>query len=194
MVASPKGLGPEKSAMERASSIYKRQTSPLVREGAPQKQDRNCQTVINIWLWALGGARHQDLLTDWPSVARWFWLWIIGSWERAAVQRGPELRSRGIVIARSRYQATTIADTAGLKRLSVCCRDLWSVEISDSTVIKCNYELCVKVVNESNIQPKTASRFKLALRDNILNLMLSCIPRTYSDINFSVKLSRGIQI
>jgi hypothetical protein len=22
---------------------------PLVREGAPQKQDRNCQTVINIW-------------------------------------------------------------------------------------------------------------------------------------------------
>jgi hypothetical protein len=26
-----------------------RQTRPLVREGAPQKQDRNCQTVINIW-------------------------------------------------------------------------------------------------------------------------------------------------
>jgi hypothetical protein len=30
----------------RASSIYKRQTRPLVREGAPQKQDRNCQIVI----------------------------------------------------------------------------------------------------------------------------------------------------
>jgi hypothetical protein len=27
----------------------KRETRPLVREGAPQKQDRNCQTIINIW-------------------------------------------------------------------------------------------------------------------------------------------------
>jgi hypothetical protein len=27
----------------------KLQTRPLVREGAPQRQDRNCQTVINIW-------------------------------------------------------------------------------------------------------------------------------------------------
>jgi hypothetical protein len=34
--------------LARASSIYKRQTRPLVREGAPQKQDPNCQTVINI--------------------------------------------------------------------------------------------------------------------------------------------------
>jgi hypothetical protein len=34
---------------ERLRSIYKRQTRPLVRESAPQKQDRNCQTVINIW-------------------------------------------------------------------------------------------------------------------------------------------------
>jgi hypothetical protein len=25
------------------------QTRPLVREGAPQGQDRNCQTIINIW-------------------------------------------------------------------------------------------------------------------------------------------------
>jgi hypothetical protein len=57
-------------------SIYKRQTRPLVREGAPQKQDRNCQTVINIWSWVLDGARHQDLLTDWPSVAMWLWLWL----------------------------------------------------------------------------------------------------------------------
>jgi hypothetical protein len=27
----------------------KRQTRPLVREGALQRQDRDCQTVINIW-------------------------------------------------------------------------------------------------------------------------------------------------
>jgi hypothetical protein len=38
-----------------------------VREGATQKRDRNdrnCQTVINIWSWAPDGAQHQDLLTD----------------------------------------------------------------------------------------------------------------------------------
>jgi hypothetical protein len=35
--------------LARACSIYKRQTRPLFRQGAPQKQDRNYQTVINIW-------------------------------------------------------------------------------------------------------------------------------------------------
>jgi hypothetical protein len=35
--------------LARASSIYKRQTRPLVREGAPEKHDLNCQRVINIW-------------------------------------------------------------------------------------------------------------------------------------------------
>jgi hypothetical protein len=46
-------------------------------ERAPhKKQDRNCQTVINIWSWAPDGARHQDLLTDWPSVAMWLRLWL----------------------------------------------------------------------------------------------------------------------
>jgi hypothetical protein len=39
-----------KTALARASSIYNRRTRPLVREGAPQKQDCNCQTIINIWL------------------------------------------------------------------------------------------------------------------------------------------------
>jgi hypothetical protein len=29
------------------------QTRPLVGEGAPQKQDRKCQTVINIWSYWL---------------------------------------------------------------------------------------------------------------------------------------------
>jgi hypothetical protein len=67
---------PRKTTLARASSTYKRQTGPLVREGAPQKQDRNYQTVINIWSWAPDGARHQDLLTDWPSVVMWLWLWL----------------------------------------------------------------------------------------------------------------------
>jgi hypothetical protein len=40
---------PEKTALARASRIYKRQNHPLVRGGAPQKQDPNRQIVINIW-------------------------------------------------------------------------------------------------------------------------------------------------
>jgi hypothetical protein len=39
-----------KTALTRASSmLYTRQTRPLLREGAPQKQDCNCQTVLDIW-------------------------------------------------------------------------------------------------------------------------------------------------
>jgi hypothetical protein len=64
------------STLATTSRIYKRQTRPLVREGAPQKQDYNCQRVINIWSWAPDRARHQDLLIDWPSVAMWLWLWL----------------------------------------------------------------------------------------------------------------------
>jgi hypothetical protein len=63
----PRDSDPRKTALARASSIYKRQTRPLVREGAPQRQDRNCQTIINIWSWA-------PLLTDRPLVAMWLWL------------------------------------------------------------------------------------------------------------------------
>jgi ABC-type nitrate/sulfonate/bicarbonate transport system ATPase subunit len=48
------------------------QTRPLVREGAPRKQERNCQAEINIWSWAPDGARHQDWLTDWLT----YWLTV----------------------------------------------------------------------------------------------------------------------
>jgi hypothetical protein len=69
----PRDSDPRKTALARANSIYKRQTRLLVREGAPQKQDRNCQIVIYtyIWSWGPDGARHQDLLTYWPSVSQW---------------------------------------------------------------------------------------------------------------------------
>jgi hypothetical protein len=69
----PRESDPTKTALARASSISKRQTRPLVREGAPQKQDRNYQKVINIWSWAPHAARHQVLLTGWPSIAMWLW-------------------------------------------------------------------------------------------------------------------------
>jgi hypothetical protein len=49
MVASPKRLGPENDCAGKDQQHIQKQTRPLVREGAPQKQGRNCQTVINIW-------------------------------------------------------------------------------------------------------------------------------------------------
>jgi hypothetical protein len=63
-------------------AAYKKQTSPLVREGAAQKQASNCQRVINIRSWAPDGARHQDLLSDWPSVAKWLWLQFSSGFSR----------------------------------------------------------------------------------------------------------------
>jgi hypothetical protein len=41
----------------------------------------------------------------------------------AAVQRGLEYGSRRIEIVRNRYQERYSEDTAGWKRLSVCCSD-----------------------------------------------------------------------
>jgi hypothetical protein len=38
-----------KTTLAKASSIYKRQTRPLVSEGVPEKQDRNCQRALNTW-------------------------------------------------------------------------------------------------------------------------------------------------
>jgi hypothetical protein len=76
----PRDSDPRKTTLARASSIYKRQIRPPVREGAPQKQDRNYQRVINIWSWAPDGARHQDLLIDWTSVAMWLWFWLDPIW------------------------------------------------------------------------------------------------------------------
>jgi hypothetical protein len=65
----PRDSDQKKTTLARASSIYKRQTRPLVREGAAQQQDRNCQRVINF----CSGARHLDLLIGWPSIAMWLW-------------------------------------------------------------------------------------------------------------------------
>jgi hypothetical protein len=40
----PRDQGPRKTALARASATYTGQTRPLVREGAPRNQERNCQT------------------------------------------------------------------------------------------------------------------------------------------------------
>jgi hypothetical protein len=88
---------PRKTSLARPSCIYKRQTRPFVREGARQKQCRNCETVINIWSWAPEEPRHQDLLTDWPSVTMWL-LTRRSTWTGAAVRRRLEHGSRGIAV------------------------------------------------------------------------------------------------
>jgi hypothetical protein len=66
---APRDSDPRKTALARTNSIYKRQACPLVREGAPQKQTRNCKTVINTYLlmnprWD-STPRVTDWLTDW---------------------------------------------------------------------------------------------------------------------------------
>jgi hypothetical protein len=74
MVASPKGLGPRKTALARASGTYKRQTRPLVREGVPRNQERNCHTYSVFRTETKSGrkprmgALYQDRLADLPSV------------------------------------------------------------------------------------------------------------------------------
>jgi hypothetical protein len=66
MVTSAKRLRPEEDYGGESQQHIKRQTRPLAREGAPEKQDRNCKRVINIRSRA-NGARHQDLLIDCQS-------------------------------------------------------------------------------------------------------------------------------
>jgi hypothetical protein len=44
--------------------MYKWQTRPPSERVPHEKQDRNCETVINIWSWAPYGAWHQDWLAD----------------------------------------------------------------------------------------------------------------------------------
>jgi hypothetical protein len=57
----PRDKDPRKTALARASGTYKRQTHPLVREGAPRNQEHNCQTYsvfraeIKIWSQAPDG-------------------------------------------------------------------------------------------------------------------------------------------
>jgi hypothetical protein len=70
----------------------KRQTRPLVREGAPIGQDSDFHTRINIWSWAPEGPRHQDGLTDWPSVATWLWLWLWLTWLEFRSSKGTAVR------------------------------------------------------------------------------------------------------
>jgi hypothetical protein len=106
MVPSTKGFGPEKDCTGKGQQHIQK-TDPSSRQrGRPPTQDRNRQTVINRWSWAPDGARHQDLLTDWPSVAMWLWL----------------EQSRGIITrveAGSNNSTVTLRDGGGDKKGSL---------------------------------------------------------------------------
>jgi hypothetical protein len=114
----------------------KRQTRPLVREGAPQKQDRKCQTIINILPWAPDGARHQDLLTDRPSVAMWLTLSASKSqnWDSKIWSRDPrdsDQRKTMLARASSIYKKQTrplVRESAPQKQDRNCRRviNIWS--------------------------------------------------------------------
>jgi hypothetical protein len=142
MVASTKGLGPQKdSAGKVQQNIQKTDTSSRQRGRPHKKQDRNCQTVINIWSCAPDGARHQDLLADWPSVAMWLWLWIeftqsVREWVRGLLRFSPcelllleagswgtgivrEPRGRGTSAVGSRYRASAKEDWEDIIRAVV---------------------------------------------------------------------------
>jgi hypothetical protein len=62
----PLDSDPRMTALARTSSNCKQQTHPLVREGAPHQQTRNCLTVIKILSWSPDGLfipRHTGRLT-----------------------------------------------------------------------------------------------------------------------------------
>jgi hypothetical protein len=68
MVVISKGFGPKKDCAGK-SQHHIQKTDPSSRQrGRLKKQDRNCQTVINIWSWAPWGSTPR--LTDWLTVSR----------------------------------------------------------------------------------------------------------------------------
>jgi hypothetical protein len=78
-------------------------------------------------------------------------------------------RRLGAVEESSLSEAVTrdrlVETAANCSRFSVCCSDLYNVEISDGAVITYGYKSCVKMVNKSNLQTKTPQR--VTPRDSI---------------------------
>jgi hypothetical protein len=54
-------------------------TGPTSRQRGrppPPKNDKAVTLKKNLWSKVPDWARHQDILTDWPSVAMWLWFWL----------------------------------------------------------------------------------------------------------------------
>jgi hypothetical protein len=132
-IEATQGLGPERDcAGKDQQHIHK--TDPSSRQrGRPtkEKQDRNCQTAINIWPWVPDGARHQDYwLTDLQSQCDFdFDFWVESTvwcedrtWEREA-EESPLLEA----VARKRLVKTQAGN--GLARAVVIC-ELWRLVVA----------------------------------------------------------------
>jgi hypothetical protein len=87
----PRDSDLRKIALARASSIYKRQIHPPVREGAPQKQDRTWQRLISGHEAQMGLDSKTYWLTDWLTVSRNLTLTL--TWPRQTKDR-PVLSSK----------------------------------------------------------------------------------------------------
>jgi hypothetical protein len=122
----PRDSDPRKTTLARASSIYKRQTRPIAREGAAQKQDRNCQRVINIWSWAPDGPDTKTYwLTDRQSQSDFDFdlSWVsrrqpAKMWAWKHRNRGMELRNKNYWAQFSGVESLAVKKK---KRLYVCC-------------------------------------------------------------------------
>jgi hypothetical protein len=90
-----------------------------------------------------GDWRQDEMIGGKPPVVKqlWLWHWRIDCWRGGAVRRGFGHGSRGIAIVWSRHQEKSGENTAGWKRLGVCCSDLQSAEINDSVIVICSYDL-----------------------------------------------------
>jgi hypothetical protein len=61
-------------SQQRQGAMRRREGDTRRHKGAPRKQECKYQRLINIWPRTPDGARHQNLLIDWPSIAVWLWL------------------------------------------------------------------------------------------------------------------------
>jgi hypothetical protein len=100
---------------------------------APQRQHRNFQTKNNIWSQVPEWTRHQDILTDWPSVVTWLWLWVdesVKSFSSEMLKDDSWGRGQFGNADKSRYQATANENWKDLMRDAVQwlaeCADPWN--------------------------------------------------------------------
>jgi hypothetical protein len=108
------GVSHETVKYGREVQDYRKQTRPLVREGAPQRQHSKFQTENNIWSQVPEWTWHQDILTDWPSVVTWLWLWLwLWSWGSRDFNR------RVTALTRPRSNCTSKLETHPLVREGV---------------------------------------------------------------------------
>jgi hypothetical protein len=71
------GTRPRERLRSRRAAEYTKDRPVLSSERAPHKNKPVTVNLINIWLCAPYGVRHQDLLIDRSAVAMWLWLWHV---------------------------------------------------------------------------------------------------------------------